>query len=144
MRTQLSIAYEESEVLHKLRQFFIYEVCEETINEDGEFRCDTFCHRSKMEAYIIKDQESNQIMGYILMTKNTFNEEADWHITELLILPKDRRKGYGKEAISKLVDIHKKEIFELLPSNSESRCFWESITSQYNNKKESEFILFNI
>ena len=97
-----------------------------------------------MEAYIIKDQESNQIMGYILMTKNTFNEEADWHITELLILPKYRRKGYGKEAISKLVDIHKKEVFELLPSNNESRCFWESITSQYNNKKESEFILFNI
>ena len=144
-KVSVHLQYDYCELLHRLRQFFIFEVCrDETVQENGEFRCETFSPRNKTEQYLIYDYKCPEtIIGYVLITRNTIHIGNGWHISEMMILPKYRGKGYGMDAISHIIDIHKYERIEVCPSDNGSEAFWDKVAERFKGYKEDGFIIVN-
>lgn len=141
---RLYMQYDYGELIHRLRQFFIYEVCrEETLKNNGEFRCETFSPRTKTETYLIQDNDTKDTIGYVLMTQNVVSIEHGWHINEILILPKYRNKGYGKLVINNIIDIHKCEKIELCPAENGCKQFWDKMKEYYNGYDNNGFVVLN-
>jgi len=141
---RIHMQYESNELINRLRQFFIFEVCrDETIQDNGEFRCDTFSPRNGTETYIIYDDRDSTILGYVLLTKNTVCVGNGWHINEIMILPKYRGKGYGKDTIERIIDIHKRERIEACPADNESKDFWDKMVDKFTGYKENGFVILN-
>ena len=136
--------FEDTELTHKLRQFFIFEVCrDETIDSIGEFRCDTFSSRDKSEYYLIQDIKSHETIGYILTTKNLVSIGNGWHINEIMILPKYRRSGYGSTAIKNLIEKHPRDRFELCSAEGSAENFWQKMKDKFSGYEENGFIILN-
>ena len=65
-----------------------------------------------------------------------FEEKTDFCLSEFFIMNKYRRKGYGKEAVFQVLNMHHgKWQLKRHPHNIGSVHFWNNVIAEYTKKK---------
>ena len=122
--------------LHDISQYFPYDFNSEKgryIYDDEE----KYFDGSNNYAYLFKDGED--VIGFSLV--DTL-EDGTMVIQEMFILNNYKNRGYGKEAVTKIFDMHKGNwIIKVLPCSPKAENFWKKTIEEYtNNNYEMEHI----
>lgn len=129
----------KKEILYRLLEFALYDGSNYTDNDmenDGVFPYkyfDLYFKEPEREAYFIK--YNKKLIGFAMINKNLkFLEKTkdNYCVSEFLIIPKYRRMHLGREAASKLFDLHKGN-WEVQPmdNNKIAYKFWGNTIDNY-------------
>ena len=138
---------EDKLVLFRLLQYSLFEESETDLNEmnndglfDYEWFDDYFINPDR-HAFFIKDEESNKLLGFVMINNHTQIESNGHCIAEFLVIPKYRRNKIGKQTAFKAFEMFKGN-WEVKPSykNEKAFSFWENVIKQYTN---NNFLLKN-
>ena len=93
---------------------------------------DSYFQDDSREAYFIKEESTNKILGFAMVNQYMQKSKDDYSIAEFMIVPKYRRLKIGKRVAIELFNMHK-GIWEVKPSyGSESAfTFWKNVIDEY-------------
>ena len=144
---------EEKEILYRLLQYSLFEESEYDSNEMTkeaifEYKYfDLYFTEDNRYAFFIKEQETDKLLGFVMINKYMQKFEDGHSIAEYLVIPKYRRNKIGKKIAF--------EIFDKYPGNWEVKTsynsekaylFWKNTIEEYTNnncKFEDGIFLFN-
>ena len=89
-----------------------------------------------MKFYLCKEPDNFQLAGLILISDypEVPEESTDFCLSEFFIMHKYRRKGYGKEAVFKVLNMHHgKWQLKRHPHNIGSVKFWNNVIDEYTS-----------
>lgn len=135
------VKIEDKNILYRLLQYSLFEESLTDLNEMNEEAIfeykwfDSYFQDNNREAYIIKEQETNKILGFAMINQFMQKSKDGYSIAEFMIVPKYRRLKIGKRVAIELFDMHKGN-WEVKPSyGSESAfSFWKSVIDEYTEK----------
>lgn len=84
--------------------------------------------------YFIK--VDGKLAGFILVSDypEVPEEKTDYCLSEFFVMNKYRRKGYGKEAVFQVLNLHHgKWQLKRHPHNTASVCFWDNVIDKYTS-----------
>ncbi len=137
---------DKKDTLYRLLEYSLYE---ESLNDGNEMNdeaifeykyFDRYFVDSDRDAFFIREQNTNKLLGFVMI--NTYMQKNDngHSIAEFLVIPKYRRCKIGKRVAFECFNMYK-GIWEVSPSyNSESAyLFWKKVIDEYTNG-ENEFL----
>ena len=146
------VKVEDKDILYRLLQYSLFEESLTDLKEMNnealfEYKWfDSYFKDNNREAYFIKEQETNKILGFA-MVNQYMQKSGDGHsIAEFMVIPKYRRLKIGKRVAKELFDMHK-GIWEVKPAygSSIAYSFWKNVIDEYtsnNNKFEDGIFIF--
>ena len=144
---------EEKEILYRLLQYSLFEESEYDLNEMTEEAIfeykyfDLYFTEDNRYAFFIKEQETDKLLGFVMINKNMQKFEDGHSIAEYLVIPKYRRNKIGKKIAFEIFNKYPGN-WEVKPSyNSEKAyLFWKNTIEEYTNNNcrfEDGIFLFN-
>ena len=144
---------EEKEILYRLLQYSLFEESEYDLNEMTEEAIfeykyfDLYFTEENRYAFFIKEQETDKLLGFVMINKYMQKFEDGHSIAEYLVIPKYRRNKIGKKIAFEIFDKYPGN-WEVKPSyNSEKAyLFWKNTIEEYTNNNcrfEDGIFLFN-
>ena len=143
----------EKEVLFRLLQYSLFEESlydQNTMNKDALFDYPWFnlyFTEEERNAYFILDQETDSLLGFVMI--NTYMQKScSVHsIAEFMILPAFRRNHIGKEAALQCYEMYPGH-WEVSPSfgSRQAYLFWENVISSFtggNYRYEDGIFIFD-
>ena len=144
---------ENKDVLFRLLEYSLFE---ESSNDGNEMNdeaifeykyFDSYFTENDREAFFVREQETNKLLGFVMI--NTYMQKCSsgHSIAEFMIIPKYRRKKIGKKVAFECFDMYKGN-WEVSPSyGSESAYnFWKKVIDEYtndDNKLNDGIFVFN-
>ena len=148
------VKIEDKNILYRLLQYSLFEESLTDLNEMNdeaifEYKWfDNYFQDDSREAYFIKEENTNKILGFAMVNQYMQKSEDGHSIAEFMIIPKYRRLKIGKRVAIELFDMHK-GTWEVKPSyRSESAfAFWKNVideyTKNYNLFEDGMFVFQN-
>lgn len=143
----------QKEILYRLLQYSLFEESltdQNDMNEDALFEYpwfENYFTEKGREACFIMEQESERLLGFVMI--NTFMQKSSsgHSIAEFMVLPKFRRKKIGKKAAIMCFEKYPGN-WEVSPSRGSEQAylFWKHVIDEYtgkNNKYEDGIFLFS-
>lgn len=132
------VKFEDKDILYRLLQYSLFEESltdQNEMNEEAIFEYkwfDSYFQDNNREAYIIKEQETNKILGFAMVNQYIQKSKDGHSIAEFMIIPKYRRLNVGKRVAMELFNMHK-GIWEVKPSygSKSAFSFWEKVINEY-------------
>ena len=147
------VTKENKDVLFRLLEYSLFE---ESSNDGNEMNdeaifeykyFDSYFTENDREAFFVREQETNKLLGFVMI--NTYMQKCSsgHSIAEFMIIPKYRRKKIGKKVAFECFDMYKGN-WEVSPSyGSESAYnFWKKVIDEYtndDNKLNDGIFVFN-
>ena len=134
------VKIEDKDILYRLLQYSLFEESLTDLNEMNseaifEYKWfDNYFEDENREAYFIKEQESNKLLGFAMVNKYMQKSKDGHSIAEFMIIPKYRRLKIGKRVAIELFNMHK-GIWEVKPSydSKSAFSFWKKVIDEYTN-----------
>ncbi len=134
------VKIEEKDILYRLLQYSLFEESLTDLNEMNseaifEYKWfDNYFSDENREAYFIKEQDSNKLLGFAMVNQYMQKNEDGHSIAEFMIIPKYRRLKIGKRVAIDLFNMHK-GIWEVKPSydSKSAFLFWKNVIDEYTN-----------
>lgn len=134
------VKIEEKDILYRLLQYSLFEESLTDLNEMNseaifEYKWfDNYFSDENREAYFIKEQDSNKLLGFAMVNQYMQKNEDGHSIAEFMIIPKYRRLKIGKRVAIDLFNMHK-GIWEVKPSydSKSAFLFWKNVIDKYTN-----------
>ena len=134
------VKIEDKDILYRLVQYSLFEESLTDLNEMNseaifEYKWfDNYFEDENREAYFIKEQDSNKLLGFAMVNKYMQKSKDGHSIAEFMIIPKYRRLKIGKRVAIELFNMHK-GIWEVKPSydSKSAFLFWKSVIDEYTN-----------
>ena len=137
---------DKKDVLYRLLQYSLFEESlndGNKMNDEGIFEYkyfDNYFTDADRDAYFIKNEETNKLLGFVMI--NTYMQKSDngHSISEFMVIPKYRKNKIGKEIAIKCFDMYKGN-WEVSPSfgSEQAYTFWKKVIDEYTNKN-NEFL----
>ena len=136
----IEVKIEHKNLLWNLLQKYLYElsyVYGDDIEDDGNYSYDYFENyfnpEENREALIFRYDD--KIIGFCMINDHSFNENSiNYSMAEFSIVPKYRKNGLGKRAISKVLSQRKgKWQIKYSLDNPTAQKFWENVLSDYKS-----------
>ncbi|MDU2131278.1 GNAT family N-acetyltransferase [Finegoldia magna] len=136
----IEVKIEHKNLLWNLLQKYLYELSDvygDDIEDDGNYSYDYFENyfnpEENREALIFRYDD--KIIGFCMINDHSFNENSiDYSMAEFSIVPKYRKNGLGKRAISKVLSQRKgKWQIKYSLDNPTAQKFWENVLSDYKS-----------
>ena len=137
---------DKKDVLYRLLQYSLYD---ESINDGNEMNdegifeykyFDNYFTDDDREAYFIKNEETNKLLGFVMI--NTFMQKSNngHSIAEFMVIPKYRKNKIGKEIAIRCFNMYKGN-WEVSPSigSEQAYLFWKKVIDEYTNNN-NEFL----
>ena len=132
------VKIEDKDILYRLLQYSLFE---ESITDQNEMNneaifeykwFDSYFQDNNREAYFIKEQETNKILGFAMVNQYMQKSKDGHSIAEFMIVPKYRRLKIGKRVAIELFNMHKGN-WEVKPSYGSvvALAFWKSVLDEY-------------
>ena len=142
----------DKDILYRLLQYSLFEESLTDLNEMNseaifEYKWfDNYFKDENREAYFIKEQGSNKLLGFAMVNQYMQKNENGHSIAEFMIIPKYRRLKIGKRVAIDLFNMHK-GIWEVKPSyeSKSAFLFWKNVIDEYtnnDNKLEDGLFIF--
>ena len=139
------VKIEDKDILYRLLQYSLFEESltdQNEMNNEAIFEYkwfDSYFQDNNREAYFIKEQETNKILGFAMVNQYMQKSKDGHSIAEFMIIPKYRRLKIGKRVAIKLFNMHKGS-WEVKPSygSAVALAFWKSVIDEYT-KNENTF-----
>ena len=139
------IKIKDKDILYRLLQYSLFE---ESITDQNEMNneaifeykwFDSYFQDNNREAYIIKEQNTNKILGFAMVNQYMQKSKDGYSIAEFMIIPKYRRLKIGKMVAIELFNMHKGN-WEVKPSYGSvvALAFWKSVIDEYT-KNDNTF-----
>ena len=130
----------DKDILYRLLQYSLFEESLTDLNEMNseaifEYKWfDNYFKDENREAYFIKEQGSNKLLGFAMVNQYMQKNENGHSIAEFMIIPKYRRLKIGKRVAIDLFNMHK-GIWEVKPSyeSKSAFLFWKNVIDEYTN-----------
>ena len=146
------VKIEDKDILYRLLQYSLFEESltdQNEMNNEAIFEYkwfDSYFQDNNREAYIIKEQETNKILGFAMVNQYMQKSKDGHSIAEFMIVPKYRRLKIGKRVAIELFNMHKGN-WEVKPSYGSvvALAFWKSVIDEYtqnNNTFEDGIFIF--
>ncbi len=146
------VKVEDKDILYRLLQYSLFEESLTDLKEMNneaifEYKWfDSYFEENNREAYFIKEQETNKILGFAMVNQYMQKSGEGHSIAEFMIIPKYRRLKIGKRVAKELFDMHKGN-WEVKPAYGSSLAysFWKNVIDEYtsnNNKFEDGIFIF--
>lgn len=146
------VKIEDKDILYRLLQYSLFEESLTDLNEMNyeaifEYKWfDNYFEDENREAYFIKEQDSNKLLGFAMVNQYMEKNKDGHSIAEFMIIPKYRRLKIGKSVAIELFNMHD-GIWEVKPSNGNKGAFsfWKNVIDEYtndNNKFEDGLFIF--
>ena len=143
----------DKDILYRLLQYSLFEESLTDLNEMNdeaifEYKWfDSYFKDKNRDAYFIKEQKSNKILGFAMVNQYMHKNKGGHSIAEFMIIPKYRRLKIGKRVAVELFNMHK-GIWEVKPSykSKSSFEFWKNVIEEYtknNNIFEDGTFIFS-
>ena len=136
----------KKDVLYRLLQYSLFE---ESLNDGNEMNYegifeykyfDNYFTDDDREAYFIKNEETNKLLGFVMI--NTFMQKSNngHSIAEFMVIPKYRKNKIGKETAIRCFNMYKGN-WEVSPSigSEQAYLFWKKVIDEYTNNN-NEFL----
>lgn len=148
------VKVEDKDILYRLLQYSLFEESltdQNEMNNEAIFEYkyfDSYFQDNNREAYIIKEQETNKILGFAMVNQYMQKSKDGHSIAEFMIVPKYRRLKIGKRVAIELFNMHKGN-WEVKPSYGSvvALAFWKSVIDEYtqndNTFEDGIFIFQN-
>lgn len=144
---------EEKEILYRLLQYSLFEESEYDSNEMTkeaifEYKYfDLYFTEDNRYAFFIKEQETDKLLGFVMINKYMQKFEDGHSIAEYLVIPKYRRNKIGKKIAFEIFDKYPGN-WEVKPSYKSEKAylFWKNTIEEYTNNNcrfEDGIFLFN-
>lgn len=136
----IEVKIEHKNLLWNLLQKYLYELSDvygDDIEDDGNYSYDYFENyfnpEENREALIFRYDD--KIIGFCMINDHSFNENSiNYSMAEFSIVPKYRKNGLGKRAISKVLSQRKgKWQIKYSLDNPTAQKFWENVLSDYKS-----------
>ena len=139
------VRFEDKDILYRLLQYSLFEESLTDLNEMNdeaifEYKWfDDYFKDDNREAYFIKEENSNKILGFAMVNRYMKKNKDGHSIAEFMIIPKYRRLKIGKSVAVELFNMHK-GIWEVEPSygSKSAFSFWKSVIDEYT-KNDNTF-----
>ena len=155
MNTYLDkVTIENKEILYRLLQYSLFEESETDLNEmnataeyEYKYFDDYFTDKTR-EAYFIREENTNKLLGFVMVNTYTKIFDKGYSIAEYMVIPKYRRNKIGKKIAIEIFNKHKGN-WEVRPSLNSERAylFWKNVVEEYTNNnyqfKDGMFIFTN-
>lgn len=146
------VRIEDKEILYRLLQYSLFEESLNDLNEMNdeaifEYKWfDKYFQDNNREAYFIKEETSNKLLGFAMVNQYMQKSENGHSIAEFMIIPKYRRLKIGKRVAIEIFNMHK-GIWEVKPSyeSKVAFAFWKNVIDEYtknNNTYEDGIFIF--
>lgn len=134
------VKIEDKDILYRLLQYSLFEESLTDLNEMNseaifEYKWfDNYFEDENREAYFIKEQDSDKLLGFAMVNQYMQKNENGHSIAEFMIIPKYRRLKIGKRVAIDLFNMYK-GIWEVKPSydSKSAFLFWENVIDEYTN-----------
>lgn len=136
----------KKDVLYRLLQYSLFEESLKDgneMNDEGLFEYkyfDYYFTDDDREAYFIKNEETNKLLGFVMI--NTFMQKSNngHSIAEFMVIPKYRKNKIGKEIAIRCFNMYKGN-WEVSPSigSEQAYLFWKKVIDEYTNNN-NEFL----
>ena len=134
------VKIEDKDILYRLLQYSLFEESLTDLNEMNseaifEYKWfDNYFEDENREAYFIKEQDSNKLLGFAMVNKYMQKSKDGHSIAEFMIIPKYRRLKIGNRVAIDLFNMHK-GIWEVKPSyeSKSAFLFWKNVIDEYTN-----------
>ena len=138
------VKVEDKDILYRLLQYSLFEESLTDLNEMNEEAIfeykwfDSYFQDNDREAYIIKEQETNKILGFAMVNQYMQKSKDGHSIAEFMIVPKYRRLKIGKRVAIELFNMHKGN-WEVKPSYGSvvALSFWKSVIDEYTQNENT-------
>ena len=134
------VTKENKDVLFRLLEYSLFE---ESSNDGNEMNdeaifeykyFDSYFTENDREAFFVKEQETNKLLGFVMI--NTYMQKCSsgHSIAEFMIIPKYRRNKIGKKVAFECFDMYKGN-WEVSPSYGSELAynFWKKVIDEYTN-----------
>lgn len=146
------VKIEDKEILYRLLQYSLFEESLTDLNEMNdeaiyEYKWfDSYFQENNREAYFIKEETSNKILGFVMVNQYMQKSNEGHSIAEFMIIPKYRRLKIGKRVAIDLFNMYRGN-WEVQPSfgSKSAFAFWKNVIDEYtenNNTFEDGIFLF--
>ena len=146
------VKIEDKDILYRLLQYSLFEESltdQNEMNNEAIFEYkwfDSYFQDNNREAYFVKEQETNKILGFAMVNQYMQKSKDGHSIAEFMIVPKYRRLKIGKRVAIELFNMHKGN-WEVKPSYGSvvALAFWKSVIDEYtqnNNTFEDGIFIF--
>ena len=140
MLTVAEAKISDKNTLMNLLEKYLYEFSqwEKTdVNDDGLYGYEYLaCYFEEVNRFPYLIKVDNKLAGFILVSDypEVPDERTDFCLSEFFIMNKYRRKGYGKEAVFKVLNMHHgKWQLKRHPHNIGSVKFWNNVLDEYTS-----------
>lgn len=144
----------QREILYRLLQYSLFEESlndQNDMNEDALFEYpwfENYFTEKSREACFIKEQESERLLGFVMINTHMQKSGFGHSIAEFMVLPKFRRNGIGKSAAILCFEKYP-GAWEVSPSygSEQAYLFWKNVIDEYtgnNNKYEDGIFCFPV
>jgi len=134
------------DILYRLLQYSLFE---ESLNDGNEMNnkgifeykyFDSYFSDNDRDAFFIKEQDTNKLLGFVMINKYMKRNYDGHSIAEFMVIPKYRKNKIGKKTAFKCFDMYK-GVWEVSPSFGSELAykFWKKVIDEYTNNK-NEFI----
>ena len=134
------VTKENKDVLFRLLEYSLFE---ESSNDGNEMNdeaifeykyFDSYFTENDREAFFVREQETNKLLGFVMI--NTYMQKCSsgHSIAEFMIIPKYRRNKIGKKVAFECFDMYKGN-WEVSPSYGSDSAynFWKKVIDEYTN-----------
>ncbi len=109
------------------------------MNNEGIFEYqyfDNYFIDKDREAFFIKEEDSNKLLGFVMINTYLQKNSSGHSIAEFMVIPKYRRNKIGKAIAFNCFDMYKGN-WEVSPSIGSERAyiFWKKIIDEYTKNK---------
>lgn len=134
----VDVTLQEKETLKNLLEKYLYEFSQwdkNDVNESGLYGYEYLdCYFTEEHRYPYFIKVNGNIAGFIMISDypEVPEHETDFCLSEFFIMYKYRRCGYGREAVTKVLDLHHgRWQLKRHPNNTASVFFWDRVISEY-------------
>ncbi len=133
------VTNEERDTLWRLLQYSLYEESATDGNApdargiyEYQYFDEYFADDPCREAYLIRNEQTNQLLGFAMIHAHVKEVPNGWSIAEFMILPNARRNHIGEHAACELFERHPGP-WEVRPSTGSEAalCFWQKTVSDF-------------
>ncbi len=147
------VKIKDKDILHRLLQYSLFEESltdQNEMNDEAIFEYkwfETYFKDITREAYFVKEENSNKLLGFALVNEYMQKIEKGHSIAEFMVIPKYRRLKIGKRVAVEIFNMHKGN-WEVKPSYGSKIAFsfWKNVIDEYtenNNFFEDGIFMFD-
>jgi predicted acetyltransferase len=137
--------------IQNMARFYVYDMSrycgfiskDWAIPENGLYECfdlKKYFEDSDRKAYLVK-LESNELVGFVLLDKQSTSDNIDWNMGEFFVLAKFQGKGIAAEVAKKIWIMHPgKWELSVIPENKPALAFWRKAIVAFSNNNYTEEI----